>query len=137
MDSPPPLIAIVDDEASICRALQRLLRGANYRAESFSSPSLFLESLAASRPDCVVLDLQMPGMTGVELQQHLLQLDDPPPVIIITAHDEPKTRERCLALGAVRYLRKPIEGDTLISSIEEAVGIKRRSAARRAPPLPN
>ena len=89
----------------------RLLRVANYRAESFNSPILFLESLAERVPDCVVLDLQMPMMTGVELQQHLLQLAEPPPVIIITAHDEPKTRERCLALGAVRYLRKPIEGD--------------------------
>jgi FixJ family two-component response regulator len=135
MDSRPPLIVIVDDETSICRALLRLLRVANYRAESFSSPILFLESLAENMPDCVVLDLQMPVMTGVELQQRLLQLDDPPSVIIITAHDEPKTRERCLALGAVRYLRKPIEGDMLINSIEEAVGIKRSSTARRAPPL--
>jgi FixJ family two-component response regulator len=121
MDRQPPLIAIVDDEVSICRALLRLLRVANYRAESFNSPILFLESLAEHVPDCVVLDLQMPSMTGVELQEHLLRLAAPPPVIIITAHDEPKTRERCLALGAVRYLRKPIEGDVLMGSIEEAV----------------
>lgn len=125
-----PLIAIVDDEASICRALLRLLRVSHYRAESFSSPIEFLESLAARVPDCVVLDLQMPMMTGVELQQRLLQLDDPPPVIIITAHDEPKTRERCLALGAVRYLRKPIEGDVLIDSIQEAVAARRDAAER-------
>ena len=125
MDRQPPLIAIVDDEVSICRALLRLLRVANYRAESFNSPILFLESLAEHVPDCVVLDLQMPSMTGVELQEHLLRLADPPPVIIITAHDEPKTRERCLALGAVRYLRKPIEGDILMGSIEEAVRGKR------------
>ena len=131
MNSIPPLIAIVDDEVSICRALLRLLRVANYRAESFNSPILFLESLADRVPDCVVLDLQMPMMTGVELQQHLLQLADPPPVIIITAHDEPKTRERCLALGAVRYLRKPIEGDILIDSIEEAVGAKRKASTAR------
>jgi len=122
MDSRAPLIAIVDDEVSICRALLRLLRVANYRAEGFNSPILFLESLAERVPDCVVLDLQMPLMTGVELQQHLLQLDEPPPVIIITAHDEPKTRERCLALGAVRFLRKPIQEDILIESICAAVG---------------
>ena len=130
MDSRAPLIAIVDDEVSICRALLRLLRVANYRAEGFNSPILFLESLAERVPDCVVLDLQMPVMTGVELQQQLLRLDDPPPVIIITAHDEPKTRERCLALGAIRYLRKPIEGDLLIDSIEEAVSVKRKPAQR-------
>ena len=136
MESTAPLIAIVDDEVSICRALLRLLRVANFRAEAFNSPLLFLESLAERVPDCVVLDLQMPMMTGVELQQHLLQLDDPPPVIIITAHDEPKTRERCLALGAVRYLRKPIEGDALIESIEEAVKASRKGPTIRSKQAP-
>lgn len=130
MDSNAPLIAIVDDEVSICRALLRLLRVTDYRAEAFSSPILFLESLAKRVPDCVVLDLQMPMMTGVELQEHLARLADPPPVIIITAHDEPKTRERCLALGAVRYLRKPIEGEMLIDSIEKAVRARRRALAK-------
>jgi len=129
MDSQPPLIAIVDDEISICRALLRLLRVSNYRAESFNSPILFLESLSEHRPDCVVLDLQMPMMTGVELQEHLARLADPPPVIIITAHDEPKTRERCLALGAARYLRKPIEGELLIDAIEKAVRARRATRA--------
>ena len=129
MDSHLPLIAIVDDEASICRALLRLLRVSNYRAEAFSSPLLFLESLAERVPDCVVLDLQMPGMTGVELQQQLLLLPEPPPVIIVTAHDEPKTRDRCLALGAVRYLRKPIEGELLVDSVEQAVCAKRKGPA--------
>jgi len=128
MDASRPLIAVVDDEASICRALLRLLRAANYRAEAFSSPDAFLDSLAGHVPDCVVLDLQMPGMTGVELQQHLLALDDPPPVIIITAHDEPKTRDRCLELGALRYLRKPFEGELLIDSIEKAVSAKRSAS---------
>ena len=127
MESKPPLIAIVDDEVSICRALLRLLRVADYRAEAFNSPVVFLESLAERVPDCVVLDLQMPMMTGVELQEHLARLADPPPVIIITAHDEPKARERCLALGAVRYLRKPIEGEILIDSIDKALRVRRRT----------
>jgi FixJ family two-component response regulator len=128
MDRKPPLIAIVDDEVTICRALVRLLRVAEYRAEAFNSALQFLESLAEHVPDCVVLDLQMPMMTGVEVQEHLQKLKDPPPVIILTAHDESKTRERCLALGAVCYLRKPIECDVLIDSIETAV------SARRAAP---
>jgi FixJ family two-component response regulator len=132
MDSQPPLIAVVDDEVSICRALLRLLRVANYRAESFNSPMLFLESLAEHMPDCVVLDLQMPMMTGVELQEHLRKLADAPPVIIITAHDEPKTRDRCLALGAVRYLRKPIECDALMDSIDEALRVRPSRAPRAA-----
>ena len=130
MESSAPLVAVIDDEASICRALSRLLRVANYRAETFCSAIPFLESLTREMPDCVVLDLQMPAMTGVELQQQLLLLANPPPVIIITAHDEPKTRERCLALGAVCYLRKPIEGDVLLDSIEGAVRARREAAFR-------
>ena len=90
-----------------------------------------LEVLAREPIDCVVLDLQMPMMTGVELQEHIARLADPPPVIIITPHDEPKTRERCLALGAVRYLRKPIEGEVLIESIEKAVRGRRRTLTER------
>ena len=129
MDSHSPLIAIVDDEASICRALLRLLRASKYRAEAFSSPLLFLESLAERVPDCVVLDLQMPAMTGVELQQQLLLLPEPPPVIIVTARDDPRTRDRCLALGAIRYLRKPIEGGLFVDSIHEAVSARRKGPA--------
>jgi len=121
MDPRPPLIAIVDDEQSIGRALVRLLRFANYRAEAFSSPIAFLESLASCVPDCVVLDLQMPVMTGVEVQERLLRLADPPPVIIITAHDEPETRDRCLALGAKHYLCKPVASAALIDSIRATV----------------
>ena len=83
--------------SQVREASARLLRVANYRAESFNSPILFLESLAEHVPDCVVLDLQMPMMTGVELQEQLLRLANPPPVIIITAHDQPTTRERCLS----------------------------------------
>jgi FixJ family two-component response regulator len=128
MDGKLPLIVIVDDEPSICRALLRLLRLSSYRAEAFTSPLAFLDSLAEHVPDCVVLDLQMPAMTGVELQQRLSHLKEPPAVIIITAHDEPKMRDRCLALGAARYLRKPIEGDLLLESI--------RHAKRAVPVLP-
>jgi FixJ family two-component response regulator len=135
MDSQPPLIAIVDDEVSICRALLRLLRVADYRAEAFDSPVLFLESLAQRVPDCIVLDLQMPIMTGVEVQEHLRKLKTPPPVIIITAHDEAKMRERCLALGAVRYLRKPIEGGLLIDSVEKAVSVGRTGPAGTRPTI--
>lgn len=120
-----PLVAVVDDEASICRALLRLLRSANYRAVAFSSASEFLASLDERMPDCVVLDLQMPGMTGIELQEQLQRVSNRPPVIVITAHDEPGTRKRCLALGAACYLRKPIESDTLIDSIGSVVGSRR------------
>ncbi|HEX7036628.1 MAG TPA: response regulator [Pseudomonadales bacterium] len=121
-----PLVAVVDDEAPICRALVRLLRSAHYRAEGFGSASAFLASLKERKPDCVVLDLQMPGMTGIELQQELHRLEMPLPVIVITAHDEPDTRDRCLALGAAYYLLKPLESGTLIDRIGTIVGRRRR-----------
>ena len=97
MGSSPAFVAIVDDEISICRAMLRLLRSAHFQAEAFCSAADFIESLSAHTPDCLVLDLQMPTMTGLELQEHLLRSNKHLPVIIITAHDEPEAAERCLS----------------------------------------
>ena len=119
MDTAPLLVAVVDDEESIRKALVRLLRSANYLAEAFASPISFLESLSERMPYCVVLDLQMPVMTGFEVQERLNELPKRPHVIVITAHDEPGTRERCKALGADRCLMKPIDGDLLLDSIRD------------------
>lgn len=127
MNDESPLVAVVDDDPSICRALLRLLKAANYRAQAFHSAAEFLASLDQQTPDCVVLDLQMPVMTGIELQELLQRVTNRPPVIVITAHDGPGARDRCLALGATHYLRKPIHGDTLIDSVRETIG-KRRLA---------
>jgi CheY-like chemotaxis protein len=112
--------------------LLRLLRSANYRATAFSSAPDFLASLGHETPDCLVLDLQMPIMTGFELQEQLRQRAQAPPVIIITSHDEPGTRDRCLALGAACYLRKPIEGETLINSIRTIVAARRHASGASA-----
>ncbi len=122
MDGETPLVAVVDDEGSVRRAVVRLLRSANYQAEAFASSSVFLDSLAKRIPDCLILDLQMPGMTGLELQVRLLQLGCRVPVIVITAYDEAETRARCLAMGASRYFRKPVEGDELLDAIRSLVG---------------
>lgn len=121
MDGEAPLVAIIDDEGSVRRALLRLLRSANYRAEAFASGAAFLESLSVRVPDCLILDLQMPAMTGLDLQQRLLELDYRLPVIVITAHDDVERRDRCLSMGASHYLRKPLEGDELLGAVESAV----------------
>ena len=110
-------VAIIDDEESIRRALLRLLASADYLAEGFDSAVRFLESLSRWTPDCVILDLQMPEITGIEVQQRLLELAQPPAVIVITAYDEPGTRELCLALGATYYFCKPVDGNLLLDSI--------------------
>jgi FixJ family two-component response regulator len=129
----PPLIAVVDDDESIRKALTRLLRSANLGGLAFPSARAFLEAFDALTIDCIVLDLQMPDMTGLDLQRHLnaLRRERPVPVIIITAHDEPGSRERCLAAGASAYLRKPVESSVLLAIISEATG---RPVAHYTPP---
>jgi FixJ family two-component response regulator len=121
MDDEKPLIAVVDDEESVRRALLRLLRSANYRAEGFESAIDFLDSLSIRVPSCIILDLQMPEMTGLELQDQLVRLGRFPPVIVITAYDEVDTKDHCLALGASYYFRKPIEDNDLIDAIGEVI----------------
>ena len=117
----PPIIAVIDDDESIRKALVRLLRASNLEPLAFPSARAFLEVFEELPVDCIVLDLQMPDMTGLDLQRHLraLHLDREPPVVIITAHDEPGSRERCIAAGASAYLRKPVESNVLIAIINK------------------
>ena len=120
-----PLIAIVDDDASVCRAMRRLVRSLDMEAESFSSGKEFLEQLAALpsfKPNCVVLDLQMPDMTGLEVQQCLA--GSGLPVVFITAPDEVGARERALAGGAVGYLRKPFNDALFANTVRAALAMK-------------
>ena len=121
MDENGALVAIVDDEESIRRALVRLFRLAHYRTQAFDSASKFLTSLAVRKPNCVVLDLQLPGITGVELLERFAELENPPPVVVITSNDEQRMEARCLALGTKRYLRKPIDCDALLDAVRDIV----------------
>jgi FixJ family two-component response regulator len=121
MERAAPFVAVVDDEESVRCALVRLLRAADFESEGFGSGEEFLNSLAGRRPDCLVLDLQMAGMSGRDVQKQLIGLQSPVPIIMITAHDEPATREKCLADGAAAYLRKPLPADVLIRSIQQAI----------------
>lgn len=121
MNAPRPYVAVVDDEESVRGALVRLLRVSSFDAEGFASGEELLASLPQRRPDCLVLDLQLPGMTGRELQRRLAGLPAPIPHIMITAHDEPTIRERCLADGAAAYLRKPVRSELLVRSVWQAM----------------
>ena len=121
MEKPRPFVAVVDDEQSVRAALVRLLRASDLECEAFASGQEFLDSLANRRPDCLLLDLQMAGMNGRDVQRKLIGGENPIPHIIITAHDEPTIREQCLADGAAAYLRKPLRGDVLLRSIHLAI----------------
>jgi FixJ family two-component response regulator len=119
MTRPRPLIAVVDDEEPVRKALGRLLTSAGLDVVIFASGAAFLESLGQSRPDCVVLDLHMPALDGFEVQNRLLTATDPPvPVVVLTGHDSDETRDRALGHRPVAYLRKPVNDQTLLDAIE-------------------
>ena len=125
MTKPRPLVAIVDDEEPIRKALTRLLRSAGVEVETFSSGSEFLESLPNHRPDCVVLDLHMPVVSGFDVQARLEKSSVP--VVIITGHDSDETRAKALARKPAAYLRKPVNDQTLLDAIELALGLHPRT----------
>jgi len=124
-----PPIAIVDDEESVRRSLRRLLVASQLDATAYASGQEFLDSLGGRQPDCLVLDLQMPGLTGLEVQRVLSGARVRFPTIIITAHDEPEARARCLSAGAVAYLCKPLHDELLLNAIATAVGSTAEPAA--------
>jgi len=121
MSQPRPVIAIVDDDESVCRAIRRLVRLLGMQADTFTSGQEFVEMLDGVplvHVDCVVLDIQMPGMTGLEVQERLARSGHLLPVIFITAHDEVGMRERALAAGAVAFIRKPFNDELLIKTLD-------------------
>ena len=122
-------VAIVEDDDSVRRALGRLLAAANIAATPFGSGRAFLDSLSAARPDCVVLDLHMPEMNGLDVLAALRRAGLGLPVVVVTGRFSPESRAECLAAGARAYLGKPLDETVLLRTIGEAVGHGRRSAA--------
>jgi FixJ family two-component response regulator len=116
-----PLIAVVDDDTSVRKALAHLLTLNAYTTNTFGSAKEFLNSLGQGTPNCLVLDLQMPDWSGLDLQHHLLRNGIKIPTVIITAHDEIGLRERCSSAGAAAFLVKPISVDALINAIDSAM----------------
>ena len=122
------LVALVDDEATVRKAIGRLLAASNMVVETFATGQEFLDSLSGRRPDCVVLDLHMPGLTGLAVQKELARAAIGLPVVIITAYDDAESRGQCLAAGAAAYLLKPLDGQTLLDAIARSVGNVRPAA---------
>jgi FixJ family two-component response regulator len=120
MANTPPIIAVVDDDASVLKALTRLLRARGFNAVPYGSARDFLAALPAGSPDCLVLDLQMPGMTGLELLQQFQREGLHIPTIVITAHGDTDVLDRCVSAGASSYLKKPLQDTTLFAAIDAA-----------------
>jgi FixJ family two-component response regulator len=115
-------IAIVDDDASVRKALARLLAASSFDIDTYGSARDFLASLRTGKPDCLVVDLHMPELTGFDLQRQLALIGVQIPTIVITAYNEPGLRERCQSAGAAAFLLKPLNGSTLIGVINAATG---------------
>ena len=121
MTTTKPFIAVVDDDRSVVKSLARLLRLAGYAVETFGSAREFLKSLPASPPQCLVLDVHMPEMSGLELQDRLAARECCVPIIFMTANDTPLTRERTHRAGSFSLLVKPFANEALLSAIREAL----------------
>jgi FixJ family two-component response regulator len=117
-----PSIAIVDDDPAVLRGLSRLLRSHAFRARTYGSGQEFLAALPTGLPDCLIVDLQMPEMNGLELQQHLVSNGIRIPTILITAYGDVALRDQA---GLVASLRKPLQEKALIDAIDRAVGDSR------------
>ena len=116
-----PFIGIVDDDASILRALQRLLGAAGFSVQTFGSGEELLASAQLEHFQCLVLDVHLTGLSGFEVQERLNEARRFIPIVFITAHDDASTRERARRTAASQYLRKPFDEQSLISAIETAV----------------
>jgi FixJ family two-component response regulator len=128
MSDRAPTVVLVDDDESLCKALERLLRSAGYRAETYASPDAFLERFRADGPGCVLLDLSLPGRSGLEVQEILNRSDRSWPIIFITGHGDIPTSVRAMKAGALDFLTKPFDDEQLLGAIEQ--GIARDAAIR-------
>jgi FixJ family two-component response regulator len=109
-----PLVAIVDDDASVRQSTQRLIRSLGYRAEAFASGEEFLASAAVVQASCLLLDMRMPGMDGLEVQRRLAARPARIPIVFLTGLASDEEEHRARSAGAIEFLRKPVGKDILV-----------------------
>jgi FixJ family two-component response regulator len=122
-----PLTAIVDDDDSMREAIKGLLRSLGLAVEVFASPNEFLKSADLDRIACLVADVNMPGMSGLDLYRHLIASGRSIPTILITAYGDERIRERALEAGVLGYLKKPFAEDDLLAHIRSALSKEPKS----------
>jgi FixJ family two-component response regulator len=119
------LISVVDDDHSVRESLARLIRSVGFGVQVFGSAEEFLSACPSREPDCLILDIRMPGMNGLELQRVLSASERDLPVVFITAHaSDDEVRGRALAAGAVDYLLKPLKEEEVLRAIDMALSAK-------------
>jgi FixJ family two-component response regulator len=119
------LISIVDDHEPVREATASFIRSVGFRTKCFASAQQFLSSPHLHETDCLILDLQMPGMNGLELQRQLLNDKFQIPIIFVTAHGCPETRDEALRAGAIDFLSKPFSEEALLRAIQKALQVKK------------
>ena len=119
-----PAISIVDDDESVREALTGLISSAGYVADAFPSAERFLRSDRLNNTACLIVDMQMPGLTGLELHGHLAASGNPIPTILITAHPDERVRIRALKAGVIAYLIKPFDDGELLACVNSALACR-------------
>ena len=120
-----PIICVVDDDPSVRKALSRLIEVAGYTAAAYDSAEAFIDAGAAETSDCVILDVHLPGMSGLELQAKLVTMRASCPVVFVTAFDDESARLQALEAGVVQFLRKPLDTEHLLDVIKSVLEISR------------
>jgi FixJ family two-component response regulator len=126
------VVAIVDDDLSVRRSLQRLIQSAGWEAESFASAQEFLTSPRSDAPSCLVLDLQLPGLSGLDLQKQLAEVGLDTPIVFLTGHGDIPASVQAMKAGAVEFLTKPVDEQDLIKAIQESIERDRRTRQQHA-----
>ena len=115
------IVSIVDDDASLRRSVRNLLTSVGLQAQAFASAEEFLASPQRANTGCLVLDLRMAGMSGLDLLKHLGAIGSRIPVVVLTAHGDDEARQRAMQAGAVAFLAKPFRGDALLEAVRTAL----------------
>ena len=127
-----PTVFVVDDDRAMRKSLRWLIESIDLRVETYESASAFLEHYNPDRPGCVVLDVRMPGMSGLDLQDHLRKLDSEIPIIIVTAYGEVPMAVRAIKAGALDFIEKPVCDQVLLDHIQDALELDRKRRESRA-----
>lgn len=125
-------VYVIDDNESVREALEALLRSAGYRVESFARAQEFLRDERAPSPSCLILDIELPGANGLDLQEQLVQTHGSMPIIFVTGHADVDRSVRAMKAGALEFLTKPIREDALLDAIERALRRSREIQQREA-----
>jgi FixJ family two-component response regulator len=132
MTEKEPVVFIVDDDSAVLEALSSLVRSVGFGVQTFASAHEFLRGQRADAPGCLVLDVQLPGLSGLDLQRELIGADIQIPIIFITGHGDIPMTVRAMKAGAVEFLTKPFRDQDLLDAIQQAIGRDRVSRQERA-----